>query len=79
MGNGTSKPFGANVDARLALDTAVRKQRKNRSAVKALRVVAPGTIQGASFEKDRRADSRAVMDGESLYVEDDARQHFKEP
>jgi hypothetical protein len=32
-------------------------------------VVTPETLHGAPFEKNRRADPRAIVDGETLYVE----------
>jgi hypothetical protein len=40
-------------------------------------VVTPETTHGTPLEKDRRADPGAVMDGESLYVEDNIFAHLE--
>ena len=56
--------------AGIAVQTEIGADQQLRSTTHPLGVVAPAATEGAAFEKDRRPDPGAVMDGASLEVED---------
>ena len=51
----------------------VRKIAELPGGMLSLRVMASETAQRASFEEDCRADARSVVEGETLYVENEFR------
>jgi len=59
---------GTDGGARSAAGASFPKESELRPGVDALRVVAPETVQRAPLEKQRGADSRAVMDGKVFDV-----------
>jgi hypothetical protein len=55
-----------------AADTFFRHKRKFRRAGLRLRIVTPPAVEGAAFEKDRRPDAGAVIDGEFFDIENNS-------
>jgi hypothetical protein len=50
--------------------TSLRPDDDLPAAIYSLRVVTPQAVEGATLEKDRRADARPVMDGIALDIKD---------
>ncbi|MPM26274.1 hypothetical protein SDC9_72775 [bioreactor metagenome] len=63
------RAVGADIQAGSAADAARGEPVHLKLLLNALRVMAPGAGQRTAFEKDGRAQSRAVLAGHTLYVE----------
>jgi len=57
------------LSATLKADAFARAQSDLRVGLDPFRIAAPFTSQGAAFEEDFGSDSRAIVDGEALYIE----------
>lgn len=56
------------IPAKLTADTPAVKKLNIGAGRDGFRIMAPEAAHGAAFEKNRRADSRSVMQGHPLYI-----------